>query len=308
MKIAFLGNFGADFSSESHHKKTLENLGHEVIALQEVETTGERVLEVAEASDALVWVHTHGWDTPGLRMAQVLSTLKDKGIPTLTYHLDLWFGLQRQRDMQSDDYWNIGHFFTVDKKMADWFNEETSVKGHYMPAAVYDVECYWNPAPPERDLIFVGSRGYHPEWPYRPQLIDWLGSNYGHRFTHFGGDGAGVMRGADLNRLYASTKVAIGDTLCINFDYPYYFSDRVFETLGRGGFIIHPRIKGIEDIFEDKKHLVLYDYGDFDQLKREIDFYLEADELREEIRKAGHEHVKKNHTYLNRWTSILESL
>lgn len=308
MKIAFLGNFGVSFSSESHHKKTLENLGHEVIALQEVETTGERVLEAAESSDVFIWVHTHGWDTPGLRMARVLSTLKDKGIPTLTYHLDLWFGLQRQRDMQSDDYWNIQHFFTVDKKMADWFNQETEIKGHYMPAAVYDVECYWNPTPPERDLIFVGSRGYHPEWPYRPQLIDWLGHNYGGGFTHYGGDGAGVVRGAELNRLYASTKVAVGDTLCIGFDYPYYFSDRVFETMGRGGFIIHPRIKGIEDIFEDKKHLVLYNYGDFDQLKREIDFYLEADELREEIRKTGHEYVKKNHTYLNRWTSILETL
>ena len=308
MKIAFLGNFGVDFSSESHHKKTLENLGHEVIPLQEAQVTGEQVLEAAEASDALIWVHTHGWDTPGLRMAQVLSTLKDKSIPTLTYHLDLWFGLQRQNDMRSDDYWNIQHFFTVDKKMADWFNAETDVKGHYIHAAVYDVECYWNPRAAERDLIFVGSKGYHPEWPYRPQLIEWLRNNYGDRFTHFGGDGAGVMRGNDLNNLYASTKIAVGDSLCIGFDYPYYWSDRVYETLGRGGFIIHPRIKGMEDDFEDKKHLVFYEFGDFEQLKREIDFYLEADDLREEIRRQGHEHVKKNHTYLNRWTTILESL
>ena len=96
--------------------------------------------------------------------------------------------------------------------------------------------------------------------------------------------------------------------MCIGFDYPYYWSDRVYETLGRGGFIIHPRIKGMEDDFEDKKHLVFYEFGDFEQLKREIDFYLEADDLREEIRRQGHEHVKKNHTYLNRWTTILESL
>lgn len=308
MKITFLGNFGASFSSESHHKKTLENLGHEVIALQEAQVTGEQVLEVAEASDALIWVHTHGWDTPGLRMAQVLARLKEKSIPTLTYHLDLWFGLQRQQDMQKDDYWGIQHFFTVDKQMADWFNQDTPVQGHYMPAAVYDVECYWNSQPPQRDLIFVGSKGYHQEWAYRPQLINWLQNTYGDRFTHYGGDGAGVMRGHDLNNLYASTKVSVGDSLCINFKYEYYWSDRVYETLGRGGFIIHPYIKGMEEHFENKEHLVFYDFGDFEQLQREINFYLEADEERERIRKAGHEHVKKNHTYLNRWTSILETL
>lgn len=308
MQLAFLGNFGVDFSSESHHRRTLQNLGHSVISLQETQATGEQVLEAAETSDALIWVHTHGWDTPGLRMAQVLSELKKRGIPTLTYHLDLWFGLERQKDMQSDDYWHIQHFFTVDKKMADWFNTESDIQGHYINAAVYDAECYWNPTPAARDLIFVGSKGYHPEWPYRPQLIEWLHGAYGGRFTHYGGDGAGVIRGDALNDLYASTKVAVGDSLCINFDYPYYHSDRVYETLGRGGFIIHPYIKGMEENFNDGEHLVFYKFGDFEDLKNKIDFYIENDEAREIIRASGHEHVKKNHTYLNRWTEILESL
>lgn len=28
-----------------------------------------------------------------------------------------------------------------DKLMADWFNKNTDVKGHYLPAGVYDGEC-----------------------------------------------------------------------------------------------------------------------------------------------------------------------
>lgn len=320
-KIVFLGNFGVEFSSESHHAKSLESLGHEVYRLQETQAGAELILKLALESDLFIWVHTHGWQTPSntyLKMSAVLQTLRQSGVPTVTYHLDLWLGLQRQADLERDPvYQYIEHFFTVDKKMADWFNENTSVKGHYLPAAVFDEECYMlkpnlirrdkisEPQLPN-DVIFVGSRGYHPEYPYRPKLIDWLKSTYGDRFKHFGGDGLGVVRNHHLNQLYADTKVVVGDSLCINFDYPYYWSDRVYETLGRGGFIIHPYIQGMGDHFEDGKHLKFYDYNNFDQLKQLIDYYIEHDDEREQIRRAGHEHVKANHTYKNRWQAILE--
>ena len=162
------------------------------------------------------------------------------------------------------------------------------------------------PQEPMLDVIFVGSRGYHPEWSYRPKLIDWLRATYGERFKHFGGDGLGVVREEKLNQLYADSKVAVGDSLCINFDYPYYWSDRVYETLGRGGFMIHPYIQGMGDHFENGKHLVFYDFNNFEQLKGLIDYYLEHPEEREAIRLAGHEHVKANHTYKNRWQHIIE--
>ena len=105
-----------------------------------------------------------------------------------------------------------------------------------------------------------------------------------------------------------STKIVVGDTLCINFKYPDYWSDRVYETMGRGGFIIHPYVQGMEREFEDKKHLVFYEYGNFNQLKELIDYYLEHDEEREAIRKAGHELVKSKYTYRNRWEQILKEL
>lgn len=319
MKIAFLGNFGVDYSSESHHKKTLQSLGHLVFPLQEGRASAEEIEAVAGASDMFVWVHTHGWQTPSannLSMVTVLERLKEKGVPTVTYHLDLWFGIQRQKDLEQDEFYkHIGHFFTVDKKMADWFNENTEVKGHYLQAGVFDQECYMA-APSfqfdtyKHEVIFVGSRGYHPEWQYRPQLIDWLKSTYGQdRFTHIGGDGQiPTTRGQALNTLYADSKIAIGDSLCIGFDYPYYWSDRVYETLGRGGFMIHPYITGMEQHFEDGKHLVFYKFGDFDDLKNKIDYYLEHDDEREAIRLAGHEHVKQNHTYKQRWEAIIKEV
>jgi hypothetical protein len=306
----FLGNFRVDFSSESHHAKSLESLGHKVIRMQETEATSEDILAKAIQSDLFIWIHTHGWKTPGsLDMEQVLDTLKEKNIITMTYHLDLWFGLQRQKDLEiMPVYKKIGHFFTVDSQMAKWFNEQTNVKGHYLPAGVYKEECLYEETTLKRNVIFVGSKRYHSEWQYRTKLVDWLERKYGNRFEHYGNGGIKNVRGIDLNRLYWSTKVVVGDTLCLNFNYPDYWSDRIYETLGRGGFLIHPYIPGIEKEFVDKKHVVFYEYGNFQQLKELIDYYLINDEERETIRKAGHELVKNNYTYSHRWQTILKEL
>jgi hypothetical protein len=316
MKVVFLGNFGVSYSSENHHKASLEALGHEVVALQEGQTAAEQVQDYARGADLFVWVHTHGWNTPtshhgSLDMVSVLKRLKAEGIPSLTYHLDLWKGLAREKDLESDSFYNhIEHFFTVDKLMADWFNEHTTVKGHYLPAGVFGPECNITPNPSNYpdDVIFVGSKGYHPEWPYRPELIDWLQRHYGDNFKHYGGDGVGVVRGDTLNYVYSKAKIAIGDTLCKGFNYPYYFSDRVFETTGRGGFIIHPYIKGIEDVFEIDKEIVAYEFENFAELRRKINYYLSHDDEREAIRRAGHERTKRDHTYLKRWETILATV
>lgn len=311
MKIVFLGNFHVDYSSETHHVKSLESLGHLVVRLQEGSDTSEQVLESAMRADLFIWIHTHGWTTPGyLSMTQVLKELKKLSIPTMTYHLDLWFGLKRQKDLEADEFYkHIGHFFTVDKLMADWFNENTAVKGHYLPAGVFGEECYEaDSAGYKHDVIFVGSKGYHPEWPWRPQLIDWLKETYGDSFVHVGGDGEiPTTRGAALNQLYADTKVVVGDSLVRGFDYPGYWSDRIYETLGRGGFLLMPKIQGLEKEFSSEE-LATFRFGDFDDLKSKIDFYLHNERYRFAMRQRGFNKVKNNYTYKHRWATILQEL
>ena len=311
--IAFLGNFKVDYSSESHHTKTLEKLGYKVVKLQEGISKSEDIYKVAQETDLFIWVHTHGWKTPGrMPMDQVLIKLKDLGVPTMTYHLDLWFGLKRQNDLSNDNFYRtIGHFFTVDKLMADWFNENTEVKGHFILAGVYEDECYLHEVynrEYDKDIIFVGSKGYHPEYPYRPILIDFLKKTYGDRFTHVGGDGdTGTIRGDELNKIYAKSKIAIGDSLNLNFNYPYYSSDRLFESTGRGGFTIFPKIEGLEETFSDDE-IVWYEHGNLKDLKNKIDYYLEHEDEREAIRIAGHNRTKRDHTYKQRWEQILGEL
>lgn len=317
MRITLLGNIELPYSSETYYVKTLREMGHQVVALHESEATGQEVLDQALQSDLFVWIHGHSERTPGLPMKEVLNELKKCGIITMTWHHDLFVGLGRSNKILEEDvYTNIDHFFSTDKLMIDWINRETRVKGHYLPSAVYQGETkYLLPSGGDaelfnKDVVFVGNKGYHPEWPYRPQLINWLTEEYGDSFGWYSGeeDSFGLKRGLDMNQLFADSKVVVGDSLCIDFNYPYYWSDRVWETLGRGGFLIMPYIKGLDDYLEDGKHLVFYEFGDFDDLRKKIDFYLENDQAREYIRKTGHEYVKKHHTYRNRWEHILDEL
>lgn len=312
MRVVFLGNFGVDYSSESHHALSLETMGHEVIRLQEGRTNADKLLDETQGANLLVWVHTHGWATPEgahHNASEAIATIRSRGIPVITYHLDLWMGLNRQKDLSGDPFYRyLDYFFATDRQMCEWLNAKTSVKGVYLPAAVYHAECYISGSkhPKANDVVFVGSKNYHPEWPYRPKLIDWLRLTYGDRFTHAGGDGdTGTIRGGRLNDFYASSKIVVGDSLNIGFNYPHYWSDRVYETIGRGGFLIMPFIQGLDEQFDDGKHLVFYEYNDFADLKNKIDFYLANERQREYIRAAGHAEVKQNHTYLLRWRRIL---
>ena len=78
--------------------------------------------------------------------------------------------------------------------------------------------------------------------------------------------------------------------------------------MGRGGFLIHPRVPGLEAEYKYYKHFIPYTIGDFEQLKDIIDYYLEHDEEREKIRMAGHNWVKKNQTYKHKVKQIISML
>jgi hypothetical protein len=315
MRVTFYGNHSLSYTSESHHCASLEELGHEVVRLQEPSTPASDILDEAMRSDVFVWIKTHGWETEGIEY--VLGQLRENRIPIVAYHLDAYRQIpDRWASYQNDPYMrSLDHFFTVDQCLADWLNNNTPVRGHYLPPGVFGPECYISdqPSPYANEVLFVGSYGYHDSYPMRPKLIDWLRETYGSRFTHIGGGGPiGTVRGDDLNRAYANSKVVVGDSYICDPNYQgKYWSDRVPETLGRaGGPLLHPWVYGLDEQFTDGEHLVTYRHGDFEDLKTTIDYFLDdanSDE-RERIRLAGHEHAKATATYAHRWQTILDKI
>lgn len=314
MTIGYVGNFRFDFTTESHLSATLEGLGHRVIRIQEdaYEGRGEDLYAMLKNVDMFFFTRTWGRTVT----MDLLTRLKERNIPTVSYHLDLYIGLQRNGGLEYDPFWRTDYVFTPDGDARSQTEfEKRGINHIYIRPGVFEPECYLKKkvngfgveCGSGPDIIFVGSYHYHPEWPYRQKLIDWLRNTYGSRFEKYGNPEQ-TVRGDALNMLYTRAKIVIGDSLVKDFDHEYYWSDRVYETLGRGGFLIHPRIKGLEEEFEDKKHLVLYDFNDFDQLKQLIDYYLEHTDEREQIRRAGHEHVKQNCSYTNRMKQMFEIL
>jgi spore maturation protein CgeB len=78
---------------------------------------------------------------------------------------------------------------------------------------------------------------------------------------------------------------------------------RCFETMATGTMLLTDRISHIEELFEDKKHLVLYD--GLDDMIEKAKYYLDHDEEREKIAQAGYEEVMAKHTIQHRIDVIL---
>jgi len=306
LKIAYIGNFTQSHCTEVHIASTLESMGHQVTRMQENQLSRNWANTLTENNTDLL-LYTRTWGT--FVTLQDLEILKQKNIITASYHLDLYVGIKREDGLDNDPFWRTDYVFTPDgdRRSADVFKQK-NINHIYIKPGVFKDECYIGEFIPKysSDVAFVGGGvGYaHKEWPYRGQLVTWLSNTYRDRYKKYGHPEE-TVRNKDLNNLYASTKVVVGDTLCTNFDHEYYWSDRVYETIGRGGFIIHPFIKGMDEEFQDRKNIVFYEYKNFDQLKSLIDYYVTNENERKEIQQAGHELVKNNYTYHERLKEAL---
>jgi hypothetical protein len=311
MHIAYVGNFSLPYCTETHVARTLGQLGHRVTRLQENGFTPAgmttELQRLVDADRPDLWLFTRTWGNT-VRMDH-LDLLHRAGVPTASFHLDLYVGLKRDGNIDSDPFWRTDFVFTPDgdPESAKVFAAKGINHRWLLPGVVAD-ECHIANTPLQRDIVFCGSRQYHSEWGYRPQLISWLESTFGNRFEWWGPENGRLARGDDLNRLYASARVVVGDSLVPGFTKPGYCSDRRYETPGRGGFMIHPWIDGIDDGMVDGVNTAFYRFGDFDGLAAKIRHYLENDDERERIRLAGHELVKARHTYINRMTEMLDVL
>jgi len=81
---------------------------------------------------------------------------------------------------------------------------------------------------------------------------------------------------------------------------------RVFEALCSGSMLLTDEAKGsgLSEIFQDKKHLVIY--RDENELSELADYYLRHDEERERIAEEGMKEVLSKHTYEHRVKEMMD--
>lgn len=303
MRVAYVGNFDPPWSTETHIAKAWENLGHEVVRIPEQRTEWN---DLDIDADLFLWTRTAGFDPPDLdRQRRALERI---GVPKVGVHLDRWWGLARESTERGPLDPDPSPFFTHLDLLytADGGDHPWAVPHEWMPPAILSDECALG-EPQGRfnyDVAFVGNLTHygHAEWAtYRQQLWGHLRVWYRGRFNVFPGQGRPQIRGRELANLYASVKVLMGDS-CLAGNPVRYWSDRIPETLGRGGFLIHPEVEGLKEAYP---HLPTYPLGDFDALHNEIEKALSDPVYRQTTAEVNRDHVLAHHTYEERLTRLL---
>ena len=83
--------------------------------------------------------------------------------------------------------------------------------------------------------------------------------------------------------------------------FDYYWSDRLPITLGRGGVLVHPHVKGLtENGFIDNETLMLFEQGNLVELETIIEQLLEDKDKREALRATAMATIRQNHTWQHR--------
>lgn len=294
MKVAYCADFSQHWHTETHVARSFELLGHDV----------HRVDGPPDRDVDLVLLQGNG----GPHAPAWLDHAKARGIRSCSYHLDLFVGLARQARVGNEPLWWADTVFTADgDPNSQAFFEARGINHRWLPAAVVADETEpgrWR-AEYDYDVVFVGARQYHSEHRWRGTLIDFLENRYGDRFRLF--QHHPPTRGRDLNDLYATARVVVGDSLVLP-GHRNYVSDRLFETIGRGGFLIFPFVPGLEDFVTNGVHLAQYDIGDTEQVADLIELALDRPDMARKIADEGHAHVIAHHTYDKRVQRLLDEV
>jgi spore maturation protein CgeB len=112
----------------------------------------------------------------------------------------------------------------------------------------------------------------------------------------------GVLTDSDMIEMYSRSKINLGFSTC---GATHESEERIvqvrlrdFEVPMSGGFYLVEYMEELEEFFDIGKEIVCY--ADPQDLVDKIRYYLEHEDQREEIRKAGYERAVRNHTWHKR--------
>lgn len=106
--------------------------------------------------------------------------------------------------------------------------------------------------------------------------------------------------------LYRNAKIAIGDN---NYSEERAFvSNRLFEALASGAFLLHQHVPGLEELTGLKAGVHYAEWKDLDDLQRQIQYWLKPrnETKRLEIAAAGRAFVHERHSFESRVRELFE--
>lgn len=302
MRILYIANHDSGGNDdEGAITYALSELGHDVVRLNEF---GWKTTDYMYGSEGVDLVLFHKWCNP--------EALFQIGCPKVFWYFDLVrsgdIGLQRrdagrlQWMMKVLPYVDIG--FCTD---GDWANETWTRNAKDQPephpklvwlTQGADGRIVGRGKPTfksDYDLLFTGIRKGGEK---RASWVDEMTATYGSKFCHLE---RGYYR-ERLRDLIASSKIVLAP------DGPVtarYWSNRVYNALGFGAFMIHPYCEGLTQHY-GVTELVMY--RSREELHELINDWLAHPNTRQLVSEAALERTKREHLYRHRVESLLKTV
>lgn len=215
-----------------------------------------------------------------------LSGMRRAGVKTVLWSIDTHIAEKRKFQKAFRDDYDL--IFACHKDYVEQFGG----KGCFWLPLACDPEIQRGMDLPKiYDIVFVGNADPRV-YPERVKLLEGLSRKFKTGVFH-------KVFKDDMARALNQGKMAFNKSF--NGDLNF----RVFEALSCGAFLLTDRVKnGLSDLFEDGKHLVLYD-GQKD-LEDKAGYYLAHEEERQRIAAAGQRETLAKHTLALRAQAIME--
>lgn len=278
MKIVYIDKFDHFFSSANYITAAFNTLEINVVKVS-LKTAVDKIKQIITSNRPDFVLCGKGADYFGM----LLPWLNQQKILVVHWSFDRLFYLDRaQTIIERRKLYLSDLVCTTDGGCNDQWKTQFGVDHITLRQGLHAPDHVWvDPIDVDFDVIFVGS--VYNE--YRKKLVGFLQDTYGKRFRVFGASEkpCDQIRGLELNKLLRSAKVVVGDSL----PGDYYWSNRLYEQRGRGGFLLHPATVGMDQEFEIGKELIVFPRNDMNALRKIIDYYIEHDKEREQIRQCG---------------------
>ncbi len=298
MKIFYVGSFRLPYATEVFVEWALKQREIEVCRCPLANSRGD----YHRGDYRLLCKKIKGWKANVVLFSKaepaytndILAWCWKRGLLTVCWLWDLYWGYRQNRPKQ----FQADLLFTTDGGHNKEFAEH-GCNHHVLRQGIHKPHHYMYPRAYTHDVAFAGGsgRGYPS---VRNSLLRWLAKTYGNRFVHHT-----RVRELALNEALTRTKIVIADSYT---ESPHYWSNRIYEMIGRGSFLLHPRIIGLDEEFTDQRHYVAYKWNDYADLKSKIDYWLAHDEEREVICRQGFAHCGTHHTYTARVDVLLNHI
>lgn len=289
MKCLYIGKFTHPYSTEVYVSHALEENGVRVkqMDINQASLVGAKWHVQRFKPDFVLFAKaSRAW------FSDLIPFCRHQRVLTVTWFWDLYWGYRSGRKQ-------IPPQFSADLVLStdgghDLFWKTHKINHRVLRQGIHAPDHQLFPFDHHYDVAFVGSASRS-----RRVLLNWLRSTFQECLVHHT-----HCRGMELNQALSRVKIVVGDSVNVK----NYWSNRIYEVTGRGGFFLHPETVGLDSEFVDGEHYASYPRGDLKALAETVAYWLNADVEREQVRRAGFEHCGANYTYTQRVAQLLKEI